>query len=206
MQDIKINDILQDGSVVTAKIKVTSENLNMYNLNGIIVSESHIIKYRYNWISVREHPLAIKLQTYTEPYLYCLNTTSKIITLNKIIFTDWDEVYDDTLDFLGNYMYNNKINKINNVYEGFDKTTKIMLQNEEKELKDIRIGDILSTGGIVYGTVELNPSGDLGNKNTQFNLLVSNGIFKSGFKTYPDYNNSIDAILELRKILSKEYV
>ena len=48
-----IRDILIDGSIITAKIKVTSKDLDMYILNGIIVSESHVIKYNNEWIHVR---------------------------------------------------------------------------------------------------------------------------------------------------------
>jgi hypothetical protein len=209
IKDIKINEILQDGSIVTAKIKVTSENLAMYKLNGIIVSESHVIKYGYRWIAVRDHPLALRLYDYKEPYLYCLNTSSKVIVLNNYVYTDWDEIYDANLDFLSNYV---REHNITHLYEGFEKNTKIAVKSDdenmtkEKEIKDIQIGDVLSTEGIVYGIVELNSLGDLGNKNVCYNLLVSNGKFNSGTTTYCDYNYSIDSILELRKILSKEYV
>jgi hypothetical protein len=203
IKDIKLNDELHDGSIVTSKIKVTSESLAMYSLNGTIVSESHIVKYGFRWIPVREHPLALRLYDYNEPYLYCLNTSSKVIVLNNYVYTDWDEIYDGNLDFISNYVLNGNITSL---YQSFEKNTQIFLQSGEKKIKDIQIGDILSTEGIVYGIVELNPFGDLGNKETSYNLLVSNGIFKSGTKIYGDYNYSIDSILELRKILSKEYV
>ena len=201
IQDINVNDVLLDKSIVTAKIKVTSEGLDMYNLNGIIVSESHIVNYLDKWIPVKEHPLAIKIYNYTEPFLYCLNTTSKIIVLNNIVFTDWDEIYDDSLDFIYYYTYNNNNRHI---HDGFDKDTKINLKNEETTLKNIKIGETLSSEGIVYGTVEL--SNYLGNKEPLYNLLVTNGIFKIGTETHSDYNGIIDSILDSRKILSKEYV
>ena len=203
IQDIKINDILQDNSIVTAKIKVTSKELDMYNLNGITVSESHIVKCSDKWIPVKYHPLAIKIDNYNEPYLYCLNTSSKIIVLNNIIYTDWDEVYDYDLEFMCNFMQSNNLLHID---AGYEKDTKIKLKNQEVSLKDIKIGDFLSTEGIVYGIVELNYSRNLGNKEPLYNLLVSNGIFQSGSSTFSDYNKNIDSILDLRKILSKEYV
>lgn len=201
IQDIKVNDVLFDESIVTAKIKVTSEGLDMYNLNGIIVSESHIVNYYNKWISVKEHPLAIKIYNYNEPYLYCLNTTTKTIILNNIVYTDWDEIYDDTLDFI--YYYTHTYNS-RQIHEGFEKDIKINLKHGEIEIKDIIIGNILSTEGIVYGIVELNNY--LGNKEPLYNLLVSNGIFISGSKKHFDYNGIIDSIIDSRKILSKEYV
>jgi len=93
IEDLSPLDVLIDGSIVTAKIKITSEYLDMYNLNDIIISESHVIKYKDKWIYVRDHPEAVKLDTYNEPYLYCLNTSTKSINLNNIILTDWDEDY-----------------------------------------------------------------------------------------------------------------
>jgi hypothetical protein len=194
---------MYDGSVITAKIQVTAEGLDMYNLNGIIVSESHIVKYNRNWISVRDHPLAIKIISYDEPYLYCINTTSKVITLNNTVFTDWDELYDDNLEFILRHMFNENIAQL--VDKGFNPDAKVVLKNGEKNLIDVKIGDYLSTGGIVYGIVELN-NGNLGNKEKLYNLLVSNGIFKIGDNVHFDYNENIDSILELKKILSKEYV
>jgi hypothetical protein len=203
IEEIKPKDRLWDGSMVTAKIQVTAEDLKMYNLNGIIVSESHIVNHNGNWIPVRDHPLAIKILRYNEPYLYCINTTSKIIILNNTIFTDWDEIYGDNLEFILRHAYNENIAQL--VDKGFKQDTLIALKNGEKQLKDVKIGDYLSTGGIVYGVVELNNT-NLGNKDKLYNLLVSNGLFKAENVVQPDYNENIDSILELKKLLSKEYV
>ena len=203
IEEIKPKDRLWDGSMVTAKIQVTAEDLKMYNLNGTIVSESHIVNHNGNWIPVRDHPLAIKILNYREPYLYCINTTSKIIILNNTIFTDWDEIYGDNLDFILRHAYNENIAQL--VDKGFKQDTLIALKNGEKQLKDVKIGDYLSTGGIVYGIVELNNT-NLGNKDKLYNLLVSNGLFKAENVVQPDYNENIDSILELKKLLSKEYV
>lgn len=198
IQDIKVNDILQDNSVVTAKIKVTSECLDMYNLNGIVVSESHIVKWDSKWIPVKNHPLAIKIDKYDEPYLYCLNTSSKVIVLNNIIFTDWDEVYDDELKFLYTYLSSKDIAET--IDNGLLEETNIKMKKGYKYLKDIKIGDILSSNGIVYGIVELNNhSKNLGNKKPLLHLLVSNGLVETETESYSDYNGNIDSILKLKK-------
>lgn len=207
IEEIKPQDVLIDGSVVTSKIKVTSKDLDMYNLNGITVSESHIVFNGGKWIPVREHPNAQRIYTYDEPYLYCLNTSSKTIVLNNIIFTDWDEIYDDNLEFILNYKSIQKLENISKTFDcGFQKDTKIKLRNGDVCIKDIIIGDTLSTGGVVYGIVELN--NNLGNNDNSifYNLLVSNGIFENETVIYYDYNKNIDSVLEIKKILSKEYV
>ena len=118
--------------------------------------------------------------------------------MNNIILTDWDEVYDSSLDFLLNYESIHKTENISKkVDQGYQPDTKIKLLNEDNPIEKINIGDILSTGGIVYGIVELN-NNNLGNK-TIYNLLVSNGKFEIGPVLHFDYNYNIDTILELNK-------
>ena len=106
--NIEVGDILAENNKVTAKIKVATEGSIIYNLNGIIVSNSHIVLHNNKWIPVSQHPNAFKCETYDEDYLYCLNTTQKIIKIKDIIFTDWDELYEETL----NKVLNNETNKV----------------------------------------------------------------------------------------------
>jgi hypothetical protein len=198
IKDINPGDILFDGSSVTAKIKVLSKDLVMYNLNGIIVSESHIVKYKNSWIKVKEHPYSKKVSLYDDPYLYCLNTSTKKIILNDMIFTDWDEIYDETLEFILNY---NSIEKTENISKkldyGFNGNIVIKLMKEEKTMKKINVGDILATGDIIYGIVELNNNlgNNYENKENLYSLLVSSKYFYIGQNKYPDYNNNIDSVI-----------
>jgi hypothetical protein len=147
IENIQVGDVLQNNDVVTAKIKVDSKLSKIYNLNNIIVSNSHIVNYKDKWINVSEHPEAKLIQEYNEPYLYCINTYSKIIELNNTIFTDWDEISKDTKD----------IHKL--VDGGFMDTTLVQLNDGlEKYISNIQVGDILENGEIVYGIVEINTS------------------------------------------------
>jgi len=158
--NINVGDVLAGGNVVTAKIKVATEGSRMYILNNIIVSNSHIVKYKNEWIHVSKHPNAIKYQSYKEPFLYCLNTSKKIIQVKNEIFTDWDEIYDKSLL----KVLNNKIIPINNCSDihkyldyGFVNTTKIGLKNKTYvNINEICINDILENGAKVYGIVEIN--------------------------------------------------
>ncbi len=209
--DIKTGDIISNNNVVTAKIKVTTEGSNIYKLNNIIVSDSHIVKYGNIWIPVSKHPNAINIESYNEPFLYCLNTTNKIIEINNQIFTDWDEIYGDSLD----KVLNNRLIPIKTVKDihkyldiGFTESTKIKLDNGDyKEINTIAINDVLENGEIVYGVVEIDGSNisenvlyNLG-KNTSnhklYHLLTDKKTFKLGNITIPDYNNAIDRFLEM---------
>ena len=68
IKDINVGDILENGSYVTAKIKVTSYDMEMYRLNNIIVSGSHLVNYNNKWIRVEQHPNAEKIP-YNKPFL-----------------------------------------------------------------------------------------------------------------------------------------
>ena len=160
--NIEVGDVLSNNNVVTAKIKVTSEGSIMYTLNNVIVSDSHIVKYDNKWIPVSEHPCAIKHISYDDEFLYCLNTSDKTIEINDIIFTDWDEIYDETL----NKVLNNQIYPIPNsnyIHEcldcGFVSSTKIRIKdNFYMDINKIKINDTLQNGEKVYGIVEIDGS------------------------------------------------
>lgn len=158
--DVKNGDVLFGDNEVTAIMKLEAKNSTMYNLRGIIVSDSHIVEYNNKWMPVLEHPEAVKCASYEKPYLYCLNTTNKTIVINETTFTDWDEIYDADI----NEIKNNEIVKIEQLADiharldgGFDGSTKIKLKNgETKEIRDVKIDDILEHGENVYGLVKIN--------------------------------------------------
>ena len=120
IKNLKLGDKLYDNSTIISLIKVTSEDLKIYNLNGIIVSESHVVKYNNKWIMVKDHPNSIQLEKYDYPYLYCINTDRKVFELNKILYTDWDEVYDETLI---------KYNKLKIKQTGFESSSKVKIMD-----------------------------------------------------------------------------
>jgi hypothetical protein len=132
----------------------------MRKLGDIIVSDSHLIKYKGEWIRTFKHPEANKMLEYNEPYLYCLNTRNKNIIINGYEFSDWDEI--DNIDKI-NKVYDNKkidINELKDIHRkldgGFIGTTKIKLQDgSSKEIKDIVVGDILEDNNPVYGIVKI---------------------------------------------------
>ena len=179
--EIEVGDVLHNCNIVTAKIKVTSEDSQMYVLNDIIVSDSHIVKYQNKWIPVSQHPCAYKYNSYSDEFLYCLNTTHKIIEINDIIFTDWDEVYDEKL----NKVINNQITPVSNIYSiheyldcGFSSLTKIQLKdNSYVDIDKIKINDVLQNGAKVYGIVEIDGLNLVG----QFRYNLGKNKFIEGY-------------------------
>jgi hypothetical protein len=198
IKNINVGDKLYDGSYVTAKIKVTAENLTMFKLHNIIVSESHLVYYKNQWIRVNEHPEAIKID-YNKKYLYCLNTTNKIIQIKNILFSDWDEIINNKFNILKNK--NQNIENLEHIHEylddGFEENTIV----NKKRIKDIQIGDILENGSKVYGLVEIDTRKLRKYKNMKnfpnkiFHLLTNDGRFIVNSKNVEDYNNLIDKFI-----------
>lgn len=159
--DIDVGDVLKGGSSVTAKLKLDATGVQMYNINDVIVSSSHLIKNLESdkWTTVEEYPNKQPVKNYLEPYIYCLNTTNKQIEINSTLFSDWDEAVDNELDRLLKCEHvNNDIEKIHTQLDGgYKGDTLIELFNgKKKPICEICVNDILKYGEKVYGIVEIN--------------------------------------------------
>lgn len=163
IKKINVGDIIHDGSRVTAKFKMSTYGHTMYKLNKLIISGSHKIFYEpQGWILIRDHPEATIIQNYHEPYIYCLNTTTKRIRIDEHILLDWDDI--DDLDFIElKNLASNFIPIIastkyihTNLEGGFSKKTMIELEDGRiVNITDIKINDQLRFGQRVLGVVEI---------------------------------------------------
>ncbi len=167
ISDIKIGEILVDGSLVTATMKLSSEGEKMYQIGNIIVSgDHHILNGVNEWIKVNEHPSSILLDHYDNKYLYCIGTDSKKLEIDDIIFADWDEVGDDEMrDIKMNAKYmlpdNFKLNDMHKYIDGgFVGSTEIELEDgTTKQIKDIHVDERLRFGIKVLGVVKIDATG-----------------------------------------------
>lgn len=100
IEQIKTGERLQGNHRITATFKVETDGSQMYILNGVLVSDSHLVQTKQGkWVRVSQHPDAIQMkEDYREPYLYCLNTTNHRIQIGDTIFSDWDEIIDENED------------------------------------------------------------------------------------------------------------
>ena len=166
IKDILIGDRLSDGSKVTGLFKLTGNNQDFYKLNGIIVTGNHKILYNDAWIPVSEHPSSIELPNFHTEYIYCINTSSKKIVLNGILFSDWDELdeYDllelrikmlkDTETPLTQYSVHQYLDG------GFVANTMIELEDGRSvNISDVCVNDILRFGEKVIGVVKIDATG-----------------------------------------------
>ena len=155
---IKVNDVLEDGSRITATFKLSSAGQKMYTINNLVVSGSHTIYYNGKWVKVEDNPNAILIEHYCKPYIYCLNTTSKQIKIQEHLLSDWDDI--DMLDFdklkhLTGMAADAETNQIHASLEGgFGKKTQIELEDGRLiNISDVKVNDILRFGDRVLGIV-----------------------------------------------------
>lgn len=133
---IKIGDVLQDGSTVVSKLKLSKDESSMYYLNGVLVTGTHLVKYQNTWIPVSFHPNSIELISYKRKTLYCLNTNSGIIKISGNVFTDWNEMLDDDFTYI-------------------IKNTPIELCGGDIiPIQDVKLGYVLNSGKVITGFVK----------------------------------------------------
>jgi len=215
--DICVGDVLCDGGIVTATLKLDARGVNMYDLNGVIVSARHAVKHNDKWVFVCDHPHAKLLDRYNKPYIYCMNTTTKQFTINNTIFVDWDEIYDDVKVVLDKTYENEhgavptSLDYIHEHYDGgFEEDVEILLESgDTMPINKIPVCLRLPDGVVVRGIVKIDKTRikntaniykniDKPNnlaKNTDFvyHLLTNKGYFYVGGKKVNDYNDYVDS-------------
>jgi hypothetical protein len=177
IKDIQIGEKVEGGDEITTIFKVDASRSQMYQLDGIIVSNSHKVKYQGKWCRVFQHPHAIKITSYDKPYLYCLNTISKEIHIGNDCFSDWDEIINiEKVKYRLSKKFNTNVTEVRDIHKylnsGFHEKTEISLKNGiKKQIQNIEVGDILENGEKVIGLVELDGTNvnehfifDLGNQ------------------------------------------
>ena len=109
---LSVGEELEDGSIVEGVLRTAVQNEQMYSVNGILVSGSHLIwsDEEEEWIPVKELPSAVS--TLQRPsHLVCLRTSTRKIVLRgwngtPFVFRDWEELPLDLpeADSLWNYL------------------------------------------------------------------------------------------------------
>lgn len=100
VQDIQIGDVLDEScGRITAVIQLDGTHVNLYDIDGTYVSESHLVQGTDKvWRSVSEDKRA-KPCDKKSAIIYCFNTTSNNIpirgTTSTILYRDWEELGND---------------------------------------------------------------------------------------------------------------
>jgi hypothetical protein len=145
IKDVKI------GGDVTGILEFSSQDTDMYNYKGIIVSGCHYV-YEDKWLHVCDSIHSNKVD-YVDDKIYCLNTVNNIIMIDGIKFSDYEECdSDDTNKFVNTELfkeYNVKCQEVSSENNYLDGNTKIKMRNENKKIKDISVGDYTNNGKVI---------------------------------------------------------
>jgi hypothetical protein len=182
--DIKIKNLkkgttLIDGSIVTAVLKLSINNQDMYKLNNTIVSGTHKVFHNtLGWIFVKEHPDSIIIDNYKEPYIYCFNTDTKRIKINNNKYLDWDELEPVDIIKLKNLNYLNNNSSLKDIHffleGGIKGSTLIQMDNNcQKPINKIKVNDIIKNNNKVLGIVKI----DTQNIETVYKYTINNYQF-----------------------------
>ena len=91
MKTLKLGDVLINGSIVDAVMKIKNDNDPYYKLPGnILVTGSHYVKYGGKYIHVKDVPDA-KPTGKVDPVVYCLVTSDHKIPVGDYVFWDWED-------------------------------------------------------------------------------------------------------------------
>ena len=165
IKEIQIGDILKNGASVTAIIKLSSEDQNMYWLHAIRVSGEHRVFHpTLKWIKVKDHPESVYIKHFDEPYLYCLSTDQKEFTIGNTLFSDWDDIDEDVLEDLHEncakkcYLPTDFTLKDIHLHldSGFHHASTLFLSTGQKVcIRDIQVNDMLLSGDKVLAVFKI---------------------------------------------------
>ena len=158
IKNILVGDVLSDGSSVTATMKFINEGADLFLIDGVVVSGSHLIYDNDLPIFVKDYKNAVP---HNGPVnnLYCLNTTSHkipVLAFNKtLIFADWEELDNDSMiswdefvrKFLNGSSLPSSVNRTTSDSEtGFSKDTLIKSIEGYVNLGNLKCGSIVYDG------------------------------------------------------------
>ena len=162
VQDIKVGDELGQYGTVTAIIQMDGTHVELYCLDGVYVSESHLVLGTDKvWKAVSSDERAVPSNK-KSAIVYCFNTTSNIIpvcgTTATTLYRDWEEISNE--DEKGQYIWNYMVLCMLNKYKHYDKWKQDVKQECEVAVMGkgvkvktgkgwVRLSDIPIPGGTV---------------------------------------------------------
>ena len=161
IKEIQLGDELLGGGIVTAVLKLSVEGEKVYKLNDVIVTGTHMVFHKEKgWIYVEEHENSERILNYDKKYVYCINTSTKMMKVKNNLFLDWDETND--IDFK-NLIKKTNIKNKSDIHKfldgGFVQDTLIETADGiKKKIIDIKINDILKNNEKVLGIVKIDGS------------------------------------------------
>lgn len=194
IEEIRIGNVLFDGSVVTSTMILSSDSVTFYDLGGVVVTHNHNVFHPIGgWIHASQHPDAKVVSTpYLHDHIYCFNTTSKTIRIGNYTFSDWDDIDDEDLQKIRRYYPGVEPNNIHILFDnGYPKDLVLTLESGKLvQIGDLKPMDRLCHGERIYGVVRVGGLGAI-----RYHLLTETGTFRINGVLNGDYNTLVEKYL-----------
>ena len=171
IREVKIGDVLKDGGVVTARMKVKKTPDNIIGLISpyVRVTGCHYVYHEGSWIKSLSHPnFSLVPDASDIEYLYCLNVSTKKIHMGGLVFSDWDDMIktDETYGFMTQLkdtlyptMSTTELYNPENIHKyfdgGLDGMSLIDTTDGSIPISKIKVGTELCLGNTVIGVVKI---------------------------------------------------
>jgi hypothetical protein len=167
--DVEVGDILAaDEAVVTGIIKFAAVDQHVYNLYGVLVTGEHRVKHdTLGWLQVKNHPASVLVPAFSEPFVYCLLTSTKTFQLGNIVYSDWDDIDERVNDALQRncvakgYLPANFTDQDIHIYldNGFHGDSLVHMEDGSlRLLSEVKVYDKVADGGRVLGVIKIKAS------------------------------------------------
>lgn len=161
--DLQLGEYLIDNSFVLGKCLFLNEGQTYYEIDGIIVADSHLIEYEGEMIRVKDYPFKTEV-AFEKPFIHNLITSNNKIKIGDNVFGDYlcdnklssyKKMYNYCLD---NEFVNNKIfgisldfyeDKALNLYPGFTFDSKIHDGKKLRNVNELKPGDYIQNQKII---------------------------------------------------------
>ena len=171
IREVKIGDVLKDGGVVTARMKVKKTPDNIIGLISpyVRVTGCHYVYHEGSWIKSLSHPNFSLVHDASDiEYLYCLNVSTKKIHMGGLVFSDWDDIIktNETYGFMTQLkdtlyptMSTTELHNPENIHKyfdgGLDGMSLIDTTDGSIPISKIKVGTELCLGNTVIGVVKI---------------------------------------------------
>lgn len=159
-KDLEPGMVLKNNNVITSKMKMACLD-EVYQLGNIIVTGNHHVKFNNKFIKVKNHYESILIDKNID-FVYCINTSKKIIDLDNYTFYDYDELTKDEIEELNincsKYLPKQfDLENFHNYLDGgFIPSTQIeLLDGHSIPISNIEVNDVLKFGERVLGIVKI---------------------------------------------------
>lgn len=161
IEQLVVGDLLESYSATRNAVESTfifdGSKTQMCEIEGVIVSTNHFVRYQGNWLPAGKHPAARPAASYDR--IYCLNTSLHRFWVRHLLVADFEE--SDEIAGLVQTEVETQLNGYSqtpmsesNYSLGIDPTFEVAMRKGWKLITEVNVGDMLEDGSVVRGIIK----------------------------------------------------